>query len=268
MIVTPSFSPVTRGTRVIKLGGSLLDDAARRSVALQEIVAAWNRGESLIVVHGGGKHIDTALARFGIAKRTHAGLRITDEATLSVVVSVLGGQVNKMLVSELTKLGVRAAGISGCDGATLTAEKHPDIDGVDFGSVGRVTGSNTALVKALLNYGTLPVISPIANGADGALYNVNADTAASAIATAHAARELVFLTDVAGVLDESGAIVGELDVNGLELMLASPAVTGGMKPKLTAALHALREGVSRITIGSLTTDDSQPTTGGTTLVAA
>lgn len=253
---------------VIKLGGSLLDDAALRQSALEKIVARWNAGENIILVHGGGKHIDAALSHAGIAKRTHAGLRITDDATLQIVVSVLGGQVNKMLVSELTRLGVRAAGISGCDGATLLATKHPDIDGIDLGHVGQVTQSNRALVRSMLTYGTLPVVSSIAIGADGSLYNVNADSAASAIAVAHGARELLFITDVAGLLDADGNVVKALDSNALEVMLGSPVVTGGMKPKLAAALVALKEGVAQITIGAPSTNDTNSSTGGTTLVAA
>lgn len=245
--------------KVIKLGGSLLDDASRRAAALQKIVSRWNAGEKLVLVHGGGKHIDAALAKLGIAKRTHAGLRVTDDATLEVVVSVLAGTVNKMLVSELTQLGVRVAGISGCDGATLIAEKHADIDGVDLGHVGRVIGSNRMLVNALLTAGTMPVISSVAIGEDGALFNVNADTAATAIAVAHGAKELLFLTDVAGLLDESGAVVPHLTTVGVEAMLSSAAVSGGMKPKLQAALTALTSGVRAISIGE---------EGGTTLVAA
>jgi acetylglutamate kinase len=251
---------------VIKLGGSLLDDASRRADALQKIVARWNRGENIVLVHGGGKHIDAALAKLGIAKRTHAGLRVTDDVTLDVVVSVLGGTVNKMLVSELTKLGVRAAGISGCDGATLIARKHADIDGVDLGHVGHVTGSNRMLLNALLTTGTLPVVSSIAIGKNGALFNVNADAAASAIAVAHGAKELLFLTDVAGLLDESGAVVPHLTSVGVEAMLSSAAVTGGMKPKLHAALAALHAGVVQIKIAA--PENGTPTAGGTTLVAA
>lgn len=253
---------------VIKLGGSLLDDASRRAAALAKIVARWNAGERIVLVHGGGKHIDAALAKLGIPKRTHAGLRITDDATLDVVVSVLGGTVNKMLVSELTRLGVRAAGISGCDGETLVASQHPPIDGVELGHVGRVTSSNRALVQAMLTYGTLPIVSSIAIGTGGALFNVNADAAATAIAVAHGAHELLFLTDVAGLLDANGEVVATLDAAGLELMLHSPAVSGGMKPKLSAALAALRDGVAQITIGAPSVGDAHPITGGTTLVAA
>jgi acetylglutamate kinase len=245
--------------KVIKLGGSLLDDATRRAAALQKIVSRWNAGEDLVLVHGGGKHIDAALAKLGIAKRTHAGLRITDDETLKIVVSVLGGTVNKMLVSELTQLGIRAAGFSGCDGATLLAEKHADIDGVDLGHVGHVIGSNRSLVNALITAGTMPVISSIAIGVDGALFNVNADNAAAAIAVAHGAKELLFFTDVPGLLDHDGIVVPHLTTKGVEEMLASPAVSGGMKPKLHAALHALTSGVRAISIGE---------EGGTTLVAA
>lgn len=252
---------------VVKLGGSLLDDARGRAAVLGAIAARWNAGDEIILVHGGGKHIDAAMQAAGLPKRTHAGLRITDDATLGIVVSVLGGTVNKMLVSELTKLGVRAAGISGCDGATLIAQQHPPVDGVELGHVGQVTHSNRALVGTMLNYGILPVVSSIAQGTDGALFNVNADSAAAAIAIAHGAGELLFLTDVAGLLDEEGTVVRTLDAGGVERMLASPAVAGGMRPKLQAALSALRDGVSQITIGAPVAGPGL-TRGGTNLVAA
>lgn len=244
-------------TTVIKLGGSLLDDPLRRAGALAKIVARWNAGEDIVLVHGGGKHIDAALAQAGIAKKTHAGLRITDDATLQIVVSVLGGTVNKMLVSELTKLGVRAAGISGCDGGTLIATQHPSIDGVELGHVGQVTHANDALVAAMLTYGTMPVVSSIAMGVDGQLFNVNADTAAAAMAVAVRANELLFITDVAGLLDADGNVVPRLHAADAETFIRN--VTGGMKPKLQAALSALTSGVRAIQIGE---------EGGTTLVAA
>jgi acetylglutamate kinase len=242
---------------LIKLGGSLLDDAQRRDAALRAIVERWNGGENVVLVHGGGKHIDAALARLGIARRTHAGLRITDAATLDIVVSVLGGTVNKTLISELTKLGVRAAGISGSDGGTLIATPHPPIDGVELGHVGQVRSANCTLIKAMLTYGVLPVVSSIAQAPDGALLNVNADSAASAIAVALHARALHFITDVAGLLDANGLVVPLLHAAAAEKFLGN--VTGGMKPKLQAALHALGSGVREIVIGE---------EGGTTLVAA
>jgi len=242
---------------LIKLGGSLLDDPSRRDAALQTIVARWNGGENLVLVHGGGKHIDARLAQLGIAKRTHAGLRITDDATLDVVVAVLGGTVNKMLVSELARHGVRAAGISGNDAATLVAVPHPPIDGVELGHVGQVTGANCTLVKAMLTYGILPVVSSIAAGPEGTLLNVNADSAAAALAVALRARSLRFITDVAGVLDGNGTLVPRLAAADAEEFIGN--VTGGMRPKLQAALTALGSGVREIVIGE---------EGGTTLVAA
>ena len=243
--------------KVIKLGGSLLDDAARRADALENIVAAWHSGEQIVLVHGGGKHIDTALAKLGIPKRTHAGLRITDDATLDVVVSVLAGSVNKMLVAELTAMGILCAGISGADAGTLVAEVHPPIDGIDLGHVGRVTSASSKLAAAMLNEGILPVISSVAQGPMGALLNVNADSAAAAIATACGATSLQFITDVAGLLDGNGSVVPSLTANDAQVLLANEIVTGGMKPKLLAALGALEAGVPSIHIG-----------GGTQLVAA
>ena len=242
---------------LIKLGGSLLDDPSRRDAALGTIVARWNGGENLVLVHGGGKHIDARLAQLGIAKRTHAGLRITDDATLDVVVAVLGGTVNKLLVSELAKLGVRAAGISGNDAGTLVAAQHPPIDGVELGHVGQVTGANCTLVKAMLTYGILPVVSSIAAGPTGTLLNVNADSAAAALAVALRAKSLRFITDVAGVLDGNGALMPRLAAADAEEFIGN--VSGGMRPKLQAALTALGSGVREIVIGE---------EGGTTLVAA
>lgn len=246
-------------TTVVKLGGSLLDDRIRRTLVLRGIAARWAADEDLVVVHGGGKHIDTALARVGIAKRTHAGLRITDEATLAIVISVLTGEVNKMLVAELARLGVRAAGVSGCDAGTLVATPHPPVDGVDLGAVGRVTVSDPTLCNAMLSNRMLPIVASVAISANGALLNVNADSAAAAIAAALGARELLFLTDVAGLLDHKGALVPSLDVRRAEELLASGAVTGGMRPKLHAALAALESGVGRVAIGE---------EGGTHVVAA
>ncbi len=239
---------------VIKLGGSLLDDAQRRDAVLREIARAWHRGEELVIVHGGGKHIDAALAKRGIAKKTHAGLRITDDATLAIVVDVLDHVVNPLIVNELVALGVNAIGISGSD--VLVAEKHPPIDGVDLLNVGRVIAAKTIAVND-----TLPVISCVAPN-----LNVNADSAAAAVAVAMQAESLQFITDVAGLLDANGAVVASLHANAVEEWIDN--VTGGMKPKLQAALHALQNGVSPITIGCHP-ERSEGTggAGGTMLVA-
>lgn len=235
--------------KVIKLGGSLLEDTTRRAQSLQSIADAWSAGEQVVLVHGGGKHIDAMLSRLGIAKKTHAGLRITDDETLPVVVGVLAGIVNKMLVAELAVLGVRAAGISGADGSTLLAARRSPLAGVDLGNVGEVTGSDPALIHAVLAQNILPVVSSVAISASGELLNVNADTAASAIAVAVNAQSLVFITDVAGLLDARGAVVPAITARRAKLLVKSPVVSGGMKPKLEAALHAMRNGVTSVAIG-------------------
>jgi acetylglutamate kinase len=227
-------------TKVIKLGGSLLDDKQRRDAVLHEIARAWHRGEQLVIVHGGGKHIDAALAERGIAKKTHAGLRITDDATLEVVAHVLDEIVNPLIVADLRALGVNATGISGA--SMLIAEKHPTIDGVDLLNVGRVVDADATLAMELLNDGALPVVSCFAGA-----FNVNADSAASALAVALHAQSLQFITDVAGVLDANGEVVTMLHAHAVEQWIDN--VSGGMKPKLQAALHALQNGVEDITIG-------------------
>ena len=244
--------------KVMKLGGSLLDDAARRAEILAAIASQWNGGEQIVLVHGGGKHVDAHLKKLGIEKKTHAGLRITDDETLPVVVAILAGLVNKSLVAELAALGIRAAGISGADASTLVAEPHPPIGGVELGHVGRVIASNRTLIRSMLTAGIMPVVSSVAEGPGGTLLNVNADTAASAIAIALGAEALVFITDVAGVLDARGEVFPKLHAGEALALLDSDVVSGGMRPKLQAALHALGQGVSRIEIGQ----------GGTHLVAA
>lgn len=249
---------------VIKLGGSLLEDQERRAGVLRAVADYWNSGAQVVLVHGGGKHIDAQLARLGIARRVHAGLRVTDDATLEVVVSVLGGTVNKSLVAELTAIGVRAAGFSGSDAGTVVAEPHPPIDGVELGHVGRVVSSSRTLIRALLGAGLLPVISSIGQGPAGTLLNVNADSAAAAIASSLAAKSLLFVTDVPGLKGADGVVVEELTPLEAETLLATEIVSGGMRPKLQAALNAISAGVSRVAIG----DAIHEGLGGTNLVAA
>jgi acetylglutamate kinase len=236
--------------KVIKLGGSLLEDKSRRDAALAGIATLWHRGEQLVIVHGGGKHIDAALAEAGIAKKTYAGLRITDDRTLAIVSRVLDTIVNPLIVADLIDHGVNAVGVSGS--SMLVAERHEPIDGVDLGNVGRMVSANAAPAIALLDDGALPVVSCIAGR-----FNVNADSAASAVAVALRAESLQFITDVAGLLDANGDVVPSLHVQAVEQWIDN--VSGGMKPKLQAALHALQNGVGQIAIGE---------NGGTNLVAA
>jgi acetylglutamate kinase len=257
-------------TTVVKLGGSLLDDATLRGNALAAIAAAWNENHNLVVVHGGGKHVDAMMRKVGLPKQTVGGLRVTDDATLPMVVSVLAGIVNKQLVSELHRLGVSATGISGADGESVMAELHPNVEGTDLGWVGQVTEVNPELIRTLVAVGFLPLVGSIAMHSNGALLNVNADAVAAAVAKALGASRLVFMTDVEGVKDEEGRVIEQLGLDSTARMLFSPAVTGGMRPKLESVLSALQGGVQEVVIAG---PDRHATVlvdgkGGTHLVAA
>lgn len=210
------------------------------------------------------------LAQLGIPKRTHQGLRITDAETLDEVISVLAGLVNKSLVAEFCARGVVAAGFSGVDGATLRAEFHPRMDEVDLGFVGRVVAANPTLLKSVLKAGMLPVVASIAMGPQGFLLNLNADAAASALAVSLRARRLVFLTDVEGLLDESGRVVGKLTASEACQLLDSNVVNGGMRPKLAACLEAISDGVTEVVIAGPNTyaDTLARGRGGTHLAPA
>lgn len=233
---------------VVKLGGSLLESRDLRRAALEAIATFWTGRKGLVVVHGGGKRIDGMLAALNIPKRVQGGLRVTDAGTLDVVVAILSGLVNKTLVAELRERGVTSAGLSGADGETLWAEFHEAVEGVDLGFVGRVVRADPRLLSAVLDAGFLPLLASVALGRDGTLLNINADSAAAALAAGLKARRLVFLTDVEGVKDETGTVLPRLDRKSLRALLASPAVTGGMRPKLRSALEALDAGVAEITI--------------------
>jgi len=255
---------------VVKLGGSLLERQELRAAALKAVCDRWGSGASLLVVHGGGKRVDAMMAELGIPRKTHQGLRVTDHRTMEVVLSVLTGFVNKSLVAEVCGLGARAAGFCGADGATLRAEFHPMLDGVDLGYVGRVMGVDVMLVRALLKERLLPVIASVALGPGGVLLNINADAAASALAVSLKARRLVFLTDVEGLLDSRGQVVPRLGPDEARNLLRGGAVGGGMRPKLGACLEALAGGVAEVVIAGPQRHATalRRGNGGTRLVAA
>jgi len=256
---------------VVKLGGSLLEDTSLRARALGALASAWQlSGHPFVVVHGGGKKLDATMLRLSLPKRTAGGLRITDDATLEVVVAVLAGTVNKNLVSELHRLGVSAVGISGADGHTVEVEQHPPIDGVDLGHVGAVKRVHPTLVDVILAAGMMPLICSVAMAQDGALFNVNADVTAAAVASQLGAQRLLFLTDVAGLKDGRGELIDQLHLGDVTELIASGAVTGGMLPKVTAAIEAMKAGVPEVVIAG---PDQHITAmlegkGGTHLVAA
>ncbi|HWS82311.1 MAG TPA: acetylglutamate kinase [Rubrobacter sp.] len=213
---------------VIKIGGGILAGGA-----LEDLPDLLSAGHRVVIVHGGGLQLTRVLDALGIATRFHEGLRVTDEETIEVAENVFAGGVNKGLVRGLGDLGVQAAGISGTDGPTLLVEPVPDL-----GRVGRVVRVGPQLIEALWAGGFVPVVAPLGLGPEGA-YNVNADSAAAALAVGLGAGHLFLLTDVDGLLEE-GETVETLDPDGCEAYVDSGLAAGGMVPKLRAAASAAR----------------------------
>ncbi|MFD6193365.1 acetylglutamate kinase [Streptomyces sp. NPDC060275] len=239
-------------TVVIKFGGNAMIDEDLKAAFAQDVVFLRHAGLKPVVVHGGGPQISAALDRHGIVSEFKAGLRVTTEDAMDVVRMVLAGQVQRELVGLLNQHGPLAVGLTGEDAHTLTATKHrPEIDGepVDIGRVGEITEIDTGAIEALLADGRIPVVSSIARSQDdgdmGHVYNVNADTAAAALAAALGAETLMVLTDVEGLYEDwpdSDEVISRLTASELEKLL--PDLSSGMVPKMEGCLHAVRGGVT------------------------
>lgn len=239
---------------VVKFGGELLEDPTRLATVTAAMARVAAAGVPLVIVHGGGKEIDAALKVAGIEKRQVEGLRITDESTLDVVVSVLAGAVNTRLVAALTTAGARAVGLTGADagcGRAEMAPAHRTVDGrlVDLGRVGvPAETADMALFRTLTRDGFVPVVACIGLGADGRLFNVNADTFAGHLAARLGAHRLVIAGTTAGVLDDQGATIAHVDPIAVERLIQARTATAGMIAKLRACEHALAHGVSDVVI--------------------
>jgi acetylglutamate kinase len=246
---------------LVKFGGELLDDPthlATVSAAIARVAAPVAPSAAprapLVIVHGGGKEIDAALAAAGIDKRQVDGLRITDEATLGVVVAVLAGTINTRLVAALTSARVRAVGLTGADGGCGVSEvapPHRAADGrlVDLGRVGVPSRlADARLLRTLLADGFVPVIASIGVTGDGQLLNVNADTFAAHTAARLGAGRLVIAGTTAGVLDAAGATIDVLEPAAIERLIGSGAATAGMIAKLRAGEAALAAGAGEVVI--------------------
>ena len=242
------------GTIVLKFGGELLEDASRLQTVITAVADMAARGLPLAIVHGGGREIDAALKVAGIEKRQVDGLRITDEPTLEVVVSVLAGAVNTRFVAALNSAGVRAVGLTGADGGcgrSEAAPPHRTVDGriVDLGRVGIPTSAaDVSVIRTLTSAGFVPVVASIGLGSDGRLFNVNADTFAGHLAARLKARRLVISGTTAGVLDASGATIPVVDAEGVERLIGSGTATAGMIAKLRACTDSLASGVGDVLI--------------------
>jgi acetylglutamate kinase len=219
-------------TLVIKLGGSTLEN---QRDALEDIVWLRGLGARPVLIHGGGAEINEWLGRLGIPSRFERGLRVTDAQTLDVVRMVLTGKVNGELVCMLGQLGGRAVGLTGLDGALLRARVLTPT----LGFVGVVTSVDPGLVDTLSAAGYIPVVAPLALGEDGSILNVNADDAAADLACGLGAAKLLYLSDVPGILDASGALLSTLTDVQVRALIADGTIYGGMIPKAEACLRAL-----------------------------
>jgi acetylglutamate kinase len=257
---------------VFKFGGELLE-TPERARAIARAVAPLVAGTPTVIVHGGGREIDAECARRGIAKVAVDGLRVTDAATLDAVVAVLAGTINTRLVGSLVDAGLRAVGLTGADAGCVRVGKSPphrSVDGrlVDLGLVGLpITPQPATLVGDLLAAGYVPVLACLGADAAGQIYNVNADTLAAHVAASCHARSLVIAGGTAGVLDAGGGTIAELDLDGLEGLIADGTATAGMVAKLSACRDAVRAGVADVRIVDGRSAASLVAPAGTRLVA-
>ncbi len=231
-------------TVVVKYGGSAMVDESLRNTFADDVAMLHYVGIKPVIVHGGGPHISRAMGQLGVEPQWVDGLRVTDEDTMRVVQTTLAGEVNPDIVRLVNAHGSLAAGVNGLDANTFVARPKDE----RLGFVGDVTQVNVQLVTALQAEGFVPVVAPLARGEDGHPYNLNADTAAGALAEALGARKLVYLTDVEGlyrVFGDDDSLISRITVAGLLELLASGSISAGMLPKLQSCVHALEAGVGR-----------------------
>jgi acetylglutamate kinase len=242
---------------VVKYGGHAMGDAKLAKAFARDIALLKQSGVNPIVVHGGGPQIGELLKKLGIESEFRGGLRVTDRRTVEVVEMVLAGSINKEIVALINAEGEWAIGLCGKDGNMVFAEKlkrkvvDPDSQIeqiVDLGFVGEPVEVDRTLLDLLARSEMIPVIAPVAPGRDGETYNINADTFAGAIAGALAATRLLFLTDVAGVLDRSGKLIDELTVAEARGLIADGTISGGMIPKVETCIAAVERGVEGVVI--------------------
>lgn len=234
---------------VVKYGGSAMVDEELQLNVIKDVALLKLVGMKPIIVHGGGKEISKWVTLLGKKPEFVEGLRVTDEETMEVAEMVLG-KVNKFLVQMIEQLGVKAVGISGKDGGTLSVEKKY-VNGIDIGYVGTITHVNTELIDTLIDNNFIPIIAPIGLDDNFQGYNINADDAACAIATAIGAEKLAFLTDIEGVYtnpSDKNTLISVLTLDKAEELIGSGFIEGGMLPKIKNCIDAVKNGVSRVHI--------------------
>jgi acetylglutamate kinase len=227
-------------TIVIKYGGHAMTDEDLRASFAVDVVLLKYIGVRPVIVHGGGPQIERTLERLGIQSSFVKGLRVTDDATMEVVEMVLGGSVNREIVELIQRGGGQAMGLTGNDGRMLLVRRREEL-----GRVGGVVAVDPGPIRAVSEAGFIPVIAPIGVDAHGVTHNVNADEAAGAIARALQAEKFILLTDVEGVRDGGGRLIGQLSEPEVKKLIAEGTIQGGMIPKVECCLEALRGGVAR-----------------------
>lgn len=231
-------------TVVIKYGGSAMTDEALRTTFAGDVALLSLVGIHAVVVHGGGPQISRAMGQAGVEPQWLEGLRVTDTETLRVVQSVLAGEINPDIVRLLSGHGALAAGATGIDGRLFTTRIVDD----RLGFVGEVDNVNPAIIHGMLERGIVPVVAPLGIGADGEVYNINADTAAGALAEALGAHKLVYLTDIEGLyrdLGDQDSLMPRVGISELEEMITSGSASAGMVPKLRSCISAMKAGVEQ-----------------------
>ena len=243
----PYIQALDQKTVVIKFGGNAMVDEDLKSSFAQDIVLLKQVGVNPVIVHGGGPQIGKLLEQIGKKSRFIEGMRVTDNETMDVVEMVLGGQVNKQIVSLINRHGGRAVRLTGKDGGMISARKMKlaggDTEANDLGQVGEVESIDPAVVQMLDDDDFIPVIAPIGVGADGSSYNINADLVAGELARVLGAEKLLLLTNTPGVLDPDGNLLTGLSAEKTEQLIADGVIHGGMLPKVRCALDAVKAGV-------------------------
>lgn len=230
---------------VVKYGGSAQIDEILKDNFARDIVLLQLIGIKVVVVHGGGKKINSFLEQLDIKSDFVDGLRVTDEKAMEIVEMTLSGLINKQITSLLVRHGARAVGISGKDDGMLKAKP---LNNGKYGLVGEITSVNDEVIKALLTSDIVPVIAPIASDENAVSYNINADSCASAIAMKLRAQKVIFLSDISGVLDKNGELISRLNAQKIATLKADGTINGGMIPKLDACLECVNNGVGRVHI--------------------
>jgi acetylglutamate kinase len=242
---------------VVKYGGHAMVDPKLSQQFARDMVMLKVCGLNPIVVHGGGPQINRMLDKLAVKAVFREGLRVTDKETMDVVEMVLAGSINKSIVASIQQAGGRAVGISGKDGNLLIAERYVKhktdpatgvTEKIDFGYVGEPSRINIEILQTIMKSDAIPVIAPIGVGWEGDTYNVNADTAAGAIATATQAKRLLMLTDVSGVLDKNKQLISELKIADIPALIADGTITAGMIPKVESAIAVVESGVEGVII--------------------